>query len=116
MAFLDFGLFKRMDPAAVELELAAQRAVVEQDAAALHELLADSGFLPEPERVNPEHLLAFVEDAIWWYTTADEEVQLTPAIATHVCSRAPTRARVTSARCAIRTCARSTCSGGAWRC
>src|SRR5271167_1055155 len=84
VAFLDFGLFKRMDPAAVELELAAQRAVVEQDAAALHELLAASGFLPEPERVNPEHLLAFVEDAIWWYTTADETVQLNPAIATHV--------------------------------
>ena len=36
MAFLDFGLFKRMDPAPVELELAAQRAVVEHDAPALH--------------------------------------------------------------------------------
>src|SRR5271165_1811742 len=44
VAFLDFGLFKRMDPAAVELELAAQRAVVEGDAPALHELLAKSGF------------------------------------------------------------------------
>src|SRR5271163_209389 len=84
IAFLDFGLFKRMDPAAVELELAAQRAVVEGDALALHELLAKSGFLPEPERVNPDHLLAFIEDAIWWYTTADETVQLSPEIATHV--------------------------------
>ena len=52
--------------------------------AALHELLAESGFLPEPERVDPEHLLAFIEDAIWWYTTADETVQLTPEIATQV--------------------------------
>jgi predicted unusual protein kinase regulating ubiquinone biosynthesis (AarF/ABC1/UbiB family) len=84
VAFLDFGLFKRMDVAAVELELAAQRAVVEGDAPALHELLAKSGFLPEPERVNPAHLLAFIEDAIWWYTTADETVQLTPDLATHV--------------------------------
>jgi predicted unusual protein kinase regulating ubiquinone biosynthesis (AarF/ABC1/UbiB family) len=84
IAFLDFGLFKRMDPAAVELELAAQRAVVEGDAPALHELLATSGFLPEPERVDPEQLLAFVGDAIWWYTTADEVVELTPEIATHV--------------------------------
>jgi predicted unusual protein kinase regulating ubiquinone biosynthesis (AarF/ABC1/UbiB family) len=84
VAFLDFGLFKRMDPAAVELELSAQRAVVEGDAFALHELLAESGFLPEPERVNSDHLLAFVEDAIWWYTTADETVELTPAIATQV--------------------------------
>jgi predicted unusual protein kinase regulating ubiquinone biosynthesis (AarF/ABC1/UbiB family) len=84
VAFLDFGLFKRMDPAAVELELAAQRAVVEADAPALHELLAKSGFLPEPERVDPEHLLAFIEDAIWWYTTADEKLELTNEIATHV--------------------------------
>ena len=84
VAFLDFGLFKRMEPEPVQLELACQRAVVEGDAAALHRLLAASGFLPEPERVDPEHLLAFVRDAIWWYTTADEPVALTPEIATNV--------------------------------
>jgi len=84
VAFLDFGLFKRMDPDAVELELAAQRAVIEGDGPALHDLLAKSGFLPEPDRVDPEHLLAFIEDAVWWYTTADETVELTPEIATHV--------------------------------
>jgi predicted unusual protein kinase regulating ubiquinone biosynthesis (AarF/ABC1/UbiB family) len=83
VAFLDFGLFKRMDAAAVELELACQRAVVEEDAPTLHALLAESGFLPEPERVDPENLLAFIRDAIWWYTT-DREIQLTPGIATKV--------------------------------
>jgi predicted unusual protein kinase regulating ubiquinone biosynthesis (AarF/ABC1/UbiB family) len=84
VAFLDFGLFKRMDNSAVELELACQRAVSEGDAARVHRLLADSGFLPEPARVDPDHLLAFIRDAIWWYTTADEPVQLTPEIATQV--------------------------------
>jgi predicted unusual protein kinase regulating ubiquinone biosynthesis (AarF/ABC1/UbiB family) len=84
IAFLDFGLFKRMEAEPVELELAAQRAVIEGDAAALHRLLADSGFLPQPERVDPENLLAFVRDAIWWYTTADEPLQLTQEIATQV--------------------------------
>jgi predicted unusual protein kinase regulating ubiquinone biosynthesis (AarF/ABC1/UbiB family) len=84
VAFLDFGLFKRLDPGPVELELAAQRAVVEQNGPALHALLSESGFLPEPERVDPDHLLAFIEDAIWWYTTADESLELTPEIATHV--------------------------------
>jgi len=84
VAFLDFGLFKRMDAAPVELELAAQRAVAEGDAATLHGLLAESGFLPEPERVDPERLLAFITAAIWWYTTADEPVHLTPDIATEV--------------------------------
>jgi predicted unusual protein kinase regulating ubiquinone biosynthesis (AarF/ABC1/UbiB family) len=84
VAFLDFGLFKRMQNEPVELELACQRAVSEGNAAELHRLLADSGFLPEPERVDPDNLLAFVADAIWWYTTADEVVELTPEIATQV--------------------------------
>jgi predicted unusual protein kinase regulating ubiquinone biosynthesis (AarF/ABC1/UbiB family) len=84
VAFLDFGLFKRMDREPVELELACQRAVVEGDAQTLHTLLSESRFLPEPERVDPDHLLAFIEDAIWWYTTSDEDVQLSPEIATEV--------------------------------
>jgi predicted unusual protein kinase regulating ubiquinone biosynthesis (AarF/ABC1/UbiB family) len=84
VAFLDFGLFKRMDAAAVELELACQRAVVEEDPARLHRLLAESGFLPDPDRVDPESLLEFIRDAIWWYTTADRVVELTPQIATKV--------------------------------
>jgi predicted unusual protein kinase regulating ubiquinone biosynthesis (AarF/ABC1/UbiB family) len=84
VAFLDFGLFKRMEREPVELELACQRAVVEGDAQTLHTLLAESRFLPEPERVDPDHLLAFIAAAIWWYTTADEEVQLSPEIATEV--------------------------------
>jgi predicted unusual protein kinase regulating ubiquinone biosynthesis (AarF/ABC1/UbiB family) len=84
VAFLDFGLFKRMEREPVELELACQRAVVEGDAATLHRLLAESGFLPEPERVDPGHLMEFISDAIWWYTTADEVVELTPEIATQV--------------------------------
>jgi predicted unusual protein kinase regulating ubiquinone biosynthesis (AarF/ABC1/UbiB family) len=84
VAFLDFGLFKRIDPAPVELELACQRAVVEGDAQTLHRLLGESGFLPDPERVDPDHLLAFIEDAIWWYTTADEQLALSPEIATEV--------------------------------
>src|SRR5262249_45509616 len=53
MAFLDFGLFKRLDLAPVELELAAQRAVVEGDARCLPDLLAKSGFLPPPARAGP---------------------------------------------------------------
>jgi predicted unusual protein kinase regulating ubiquinone biosynthesis (AarF/ABC1/UbiB family) len=84
VAFLDFGLFKRMEREPVELELACQRAVSEGDAMELHRLLAQSGFLPEPERVDPDHLLAFIGSAIWWYTTADEPVGLTPEIATEV--------------------------------
>jgi predicted unusual protein kinase regulating ubiquinone biosynthesis (AarF/ABC1/UbiB family) len=83
VAFLDFGLYKRLDAASVELELAVQRAVVERDAQAAHALLADAGFLPDPSRVDPEELLAFLADAIGWYAI-DETLALTPEIATEV--------------------------------
>ncbi len=103
VAFLDFGLFKRMDAEPVELELACQRAVAEGDAATLHQLLAASGFLPEPERVDPENLLAFIRDAIWWYTTADEDVLLSPEIATQVMIESSDPRSSHFRRCATRT-------------
>jgi len=83
VAFLDFGLFKRMDAADVELELACQRAVVEGDAPELHRVLAEGGFLPQPEKVDPEQLMAFVGFAIHWYTE-DVELELEPDLATEV--------------------------------
>jgi predicted unusual protein kinase regulating ubiquinone biosynthesis (AarF/ABC1/UbiB family) len=83
VAFLDFGLFKRMEREPVALELACQRATVEGDRQELHRLLAESGFLPEPEKVDAEELYDYVRDTIWWYTT-DEEITLTPEIATEV--------------------------------
>ena len=83
LAFLDFGLFKRMDAEDVALELTCQRAVVEDNRPELHRLLAEAGFLPHPERVDPDILMDYVQDSIWWYTQ-DEEVELTPEIATEV--------------------------------
>src|SRR5256886_2037965 len=83
VAFLDFGLFKRMEAKDVALELACQRATVEGDREELHRLLAQSSFLPEPERVDVDELYDYVRDSIWWYTT-DEEITLTPEIATEV--------------------------------
>jgi predicted unusual protein kinase regulating ubiquinone biosynthesis (AarF/ABC1/UbiB family) len=83
LAFLDFGLFKRMDAPEVELELACQRAVVEDDREQLHRLLAEAGFLPHPDRVDQDILMEYVRDSIWWYTI-DEEVHLSPEIATEV--------------------------------
>jgi hypothetical protein len=72
-----------MQPDPVELELACQRAVVEDNRPELHRLLGESGFLPKPEMVDSDDLMAYVRDSIWWYTI-DEEVELTPEIATTV--------------------------------
>lgn len=83
VAFLDFGLFKRMSAEDVEHELAVGRAVVEGDAQRAFELLASTGFLPHPERTRPDALLAYLEDTIGWYAS-DGELQLTPETATRV--------------------------------
>jgi predicted unusual protein kinase regulating ubiquinone biosynthesis (AarF/ABC1/UbiB family) len=83
VAFIDFGLFKTLEPAAVALELACQRAATEGDASELHRLFASAGFLPQPERLAPEPLMAYVIDAISWYTR-DEEVEITPELVGHI--------------------------------
>lgn len=83
IAFLDFGLFKRMDANAVELELETQRAVSEGDAERLLELAIETGFVANQKHLTAEGALEQFRDAIWWYT-ADEEIELTPEIATTV--------------------------------
>ncbi|HVS28283.1 MAG TPA: AarF/ABC1/UbiB kinase family protein [Solirubrobacteraceae bacterium] len=83
MAFLDFGLFKRMPAEAVEIELRAQRAGIEGDAEAMYALFTETGFLANPERFEPERVLAQFRDATRWYTE-DRVFALRPEIATKV--------------------------------
>jgi predicted unusual protein kinase regulating ubiquinone biosynthesis (AarF/ABC1/UbiB family) len=79
VAFLDFGLFKSVAAEVTALELACQRAVVEDNAVELHRLLAQAGFLPEPEKLDPAILMDYVREGIWWYTS-DERVRLNQEI------------------------------------
>ncbi|MHB8690361.1 MAG: ABC1 kinase family protein [Solirubrobacteraceae bacterium] len=81
VAFYDFGLFKRMSGAGVELELACQRAACEGRAAELHALMGAAGILPDPARVDPDELLEYVSEAIGWYLV-DEPLQMTESMAT----------------------------------
>jgi predicted unusual protein kinase regulating ubiquinone biosynthesis (AarF/ABC1/UbiB family) len=83
VAFLDFGLFKVMPKELIELELACQRAGHEGDGERLHESWAETGFLAHPDRFRPDKLLAQFRDATWWYVL-DEDIELTPEIATEV--------------------------------
>jgi predicted unusual protein kinase regulating ubiquinone biosynthesis (AarF/ABC1/UbiB family) len=83
MAFLDFGLFKRMPEGAVELEMAMLRAVIEGDTETMMRLGADAGVFPEPEKFNPERVLEHFRAATAWYTV-DEYVEVTPEWATQV--------------------------------
>ena len=83
VAFLDFGLFKRMPAELIEIELACQRFGTEGDGEALKRIWTETGFIRNPDRFTPEGLLAQFRDATWWYIE-DREIELTPEIATQV--------------------------------
>jgi predicted unusual protein kinase regulating ubiquinone biosynthesis (AarF/ABC1/UbiB family) len=83
MAFFDFGLFKRMPPGTVELEIQVARAIIEGDTDTIMRLGTDVGFFPEPEKFNPDRVLAHFRAATSWYT-CDREIELTPDYATQV--------------------------------
>jgi predicted unusual protein kinase regulating ubiquinone biosynthesis (AarF/ABC1/UbiB family) len=83
VAFLDFGLFKTISPEVAEVELESQRMASEGRWEELVEMWGRTGFLNEPERMEPERLKAYIEDIAWWYL-ADEDVELTPEVASSV--------------------------------
>jgi predicted unusual protein kinase regulating ubiquinone biosynthesis (AarF/ABC1/UbiB family) len=83
VAFLDFGLFKRIDPAIAEYELEIARRAISGDAAGVIEQLHTGGFLRDPARYPPEQIMSQFFDVTWWYTR-DDEVELTPEIARQI--------------------------------
>jgi hypothetical protein len=83
MAFLDFGLFKRIPAEVAEFELEVQRLGIEGKGQELLDTLHGGGWIGQPQYYTPEKLLDQFHDFTWWYTS-DEEVQLEPEIATQV--------------------------------
>jgi predicted unusual protein kinase regulating ubiquinone biosynthesis (AarF/ABC1/UbiB family) len=83
MAFFDFGLFKRMPPGSVDLEINVARAIIEGDSEKIMRLGTEVGFFRDPKKFNPDRVLAHFRAATSWYT-ADREIELTPEYATQV--------------------------------
>jgi predicted unusual protein kinase regulating ubiquinone biosynthesis (AarF/ABC1/UbiB family) len=83
MAFYDFGLFKRMPPGSVDLEIKVARAIIEGDSEQIMRLGTEVGFFRDPKKFNPDRVLAHFRAATSWYT-ADREIELRPEYATQV--------------------------------
>jgi hypothetical protein len=83
MAFLDFGLFKRISAAVAEYELQTLRLGSEGRGAELIDHLHAGGLIGRPEDYTPDGILRQFDDLSWWFTR-DQEVQLTPEVATRV--------------------------------
>src|SRR3954469_9235764 len=76
VAFLDFGLTKKVSMSHVEAEMGVIRAGLEGDAEALYERLADLGFYTrEHKNIEAKRLLAHIQLLQGWYAE-DEEFQL----------------------------------------
>jgi predicted unusual protein kinase regulating ubiquinone biosynthesis (AarF/ABC1/UbiB family) len=83
MAFLDFGLFKRISADVADYELEIQRLGIENRGEELIEHLHEGGWLGQPEFYDPQSIIEQFHDLTGWYTL-DAEMTLTPEIATDV--------------------------------
>ncbi len=77
VAFMDFGMTKRIPPEQIEQETAVIRAGLEGDAKELHSRLVGLGFYDAGDAgVDPERLLAHVQSLQGWYAD-DAEFTIT---------------------------------------
>jgi predicted unusual protein kinase regulating ubiquinone biosynthesis (AarF/ABC1/UbiB family) len=76
VAFLDFGMTKRLSPDQIQLEQRAVDAAGKDDAEALRQALHDLGFVADPSRVEAERLMEHVKMVGGWYME-DADVQIT---------------------------------------
>jgi predicted unusual protein kinase regulating ubiquinone biosynthesis (AarF/ABC1/UbiB family) len=83
MAFLDFGLFKRIAPEVAEFELQVARLGVERRGADMIEHLHRGGLIGDPTAYTEEGVLQQFDDFSRWHTR-DAEVALRPEVATAV--------------------------------
>jgi tRNA A-37 threonylcarbamoyl transferase component Bud32 len=83
MAFLDFGLFKRIPASVADFELETQRLGIERRGTDLIALLHSGGFIGDPSYYDEEGILEQFDDFTGWYTR-DEEIALDPETATEI--------------------------------
>ena len=66
VGFLDFGMVRRVPAEHLERERALGRAISERNATAVHELMSELGYLPDPDEFDPDDLLDQVYEGARW--------------------------------------------------
>ena len=79
VAFLDFGMTKKLDREQIELEQRAVDAVARNDAEGLRDALHVLGFLKKPSKLDAEHLMNHVKAIGGWYME-DREIEIDPPL------------------------------------
>jgi len=77
VAFLDFGMTKRLTPEQIQLEQRAVDAAGRDDPEALRDALHVLGFVSDPKKVDAERLMRHVKMVGGWYLE-DGEVRISP--------------------------------------
>jgi predicted unusual protein kinase regulating ubiquinone biosynthesis (AarF/ABC1/UbiB family) len=78
VAFLDFGMTKKLDREQILLEQRAFDAASRNDPEAFRAALHDLGFVKNPSKLDAERLLDHMRDVGGWFVMEDEEVEITP--------------------------------------
>lgn len=75
VAFLDFGMTKKLDKEQIELEQLAVDAAVRNDPEGLRDALHDLGFVKKPSKLDAEQLMNHVKEIGGWYME-DREIKI----------------------------------------
>ncbi|MGK2955292.1 MAG: ABC1 kinase family protein [Solirubrobacterales bacterium] len=79
VAFLDFGMTKKLDREQIELEQRAVDAAVRDDPEGLRDALHELGFIKKPSKLDAEHLMNHVKAIGGWYME-DDEIEINPTL------------------------------------
>jgi len=79
VAFLDFGMTKKLDREQIQLEQRAVDAATRDDAEGLRSALHDLGFIKKPSKLDAEHLMDHVKAIGGWYMD-DREIEIDPPL------------------------------------
>jgi len=78
VAFLDFGMTKKLDAEQIALEQRAFDAASRDDPEAFRAALHDLGFVKNPSKLDAERLLEHMRVVGGWFVTEDRELEITP--------------------------------------